>query len=107
MDRSFTLDQFSYTTWGNPALVAFLFFFINEPAPPELYPFPLPDPLPIFPRNQPLHVVVVQEVLLPHPRVHDGRESLAVEIAAQPFLDRGAESLLGAMDDLLGQDPGH
>src|SRR2546430_16920565 len=24
------------------------FFFFNEPAPPEIYPLPLPDPLPIF-----------------------------------------------------------
>src|SRR5258708_694499 len=25
------------------------FFFLNDPAPPEIYPLPLPDPLPIFP----------------------------------------------------------
>src|SRR2546429_7038890 len=25
------------------------FFFLNEPAPPEIYPLPLPDPLPILP----------------------------------------------------------
>src|SRR5256885_16975702 len=27
--------------------VSFIFFFLNDPAPPELYPLPLPDPLPI------------------------------------------------------------
>src|SRR2546430_15297310 len=26
----------------------FSFFFFNDPAPPELFPFPLHDPLPIF-----------------------------------------------------------
>src|SRR2546429_507550 len=26
---------------------AFLFFFLNDPAPPEIYPLPLHDPLPI------------------------------------------------------------
>src|SRR3989475_9479536 len=26
------------------------FFFFNDPAPTEIYPLPLPDPLPIYPR---------------------------------------------------------
>src|SRR5256885_12376373 len=28
----------------------FFFFFLNDPAPPDIYPLPLHDPLPIFPR---------------------------------------------------------
>src|SRR2546429_9882432 len=27
----------------------FLFFFLNDPPPPKIYPLPLPDALPIFP----------------------------------------------------------
>src|SRR2546430_15107511 len=27
------------------------FFFFNEPAPPDIYPLPPPDPLPIYPRT--------------------------------------------------------
>src|SRR5256886_15279597 len=29
-------------------LLSLFFFFFNDPAPPELFPFPLHDPLPIF-----------------------------------------------------------
>src|SRR2546422_7617359 len=29
-------------------LIIFTFFFFNDPAPPEIYPLSLPDPLPIF-----------------------------------------------------------
>src|SRR2546423_15669567 len=31
----------------------FFFFFLNDPATPEIYPFPLPHPLPISPRFDP------------------------------------------------------
>src|SRR5256884_207500 len=31
----------------NNSFIVFFFFFFNNPAPPEIYPFPLPDPLPI------------------------------------------------------------
>src|SRR5256885_10628648 len=37
--------------------VSFLFFFLNDPATPEIYPLPLPDALPIFEPGVPeLHV---------------------------------------------------
>src|SRR2546430_17674900 len=35
----------SYRISSSPSL--FLFFFFNDPAPPEISPFPLPDALPI------------------------------------------------------------
>src|SRR5258708_15704067 len=30
-----------------PSSPSFFFFFLNDPAPPEIYPLPLPDPFPI------------------------------------------------------------
>src|SRR2546421_11052521 len=32
----------------HPRCFRSLFFFFNDPAPPEFYPFPLPDALPIY-----------------------------------------------------------
>src|SRR5256885_16955733 len=29
-----------------PIQISFVFFFLKDPAPPEIYPLPLPDPLP-------------------------------------------------------------
>src|SRR3954462_10051686 len=34
---------------GRPRFTLDVFFFLNDPAPPEIYPLPLPDALPIFP----------------------------------------------------------
>src|SRR3989440_272906 len=48
--------------------VVFSFFFFNNPAPPEIYPLPLPDPLPISERPLPRH----RQVLRPHHRVELG-----------------------------------
>src|SRR3989441_6185490 len=39
-------SSFFFLLWLLPLLM-FLFFFFNDPAPPEIYPLPLPDALPI------------------------------------------------------------
>src|SRR5256885_15292006 len=36
---------------------AFSFFFLNDPAPPEFYPLPHPDALPIFPRDYDMEII--------------------------------------------------
>src|SRR5256885_16357808 len=41
----------NFTIWDTLSfhlLMEGLFFFLNVPAPPEIYPLPLPDPLPIL-----------------------------------------------------------
>src|SRR3989337_489570 len=46
---------------GRGIVCAFFFFFLNDPAPPEIYPLPLPDALPIsLPPQAPRHCVVPQ-----------------------------------------------
>src|SRR5256885_1462499 len=42
-------------------MLAYHFFFFNDPAPPDIYPLPLPDPLPIF----------VAEARRPRPDEHE------------------------------------
>src|SRR5260370_195150 len=37
-----------------PTFHQFFFFFLNDPAPPEISPLPLPDPLPISKKSTPL-----------------------------------------------------
>src|SRR2546422_9340776 len=43
----FFFNLTEHTAKSPVVLPFFLFFFLNDPAPPEIYPFPLPAPLPI------------------------------------------------------------
>src|SRR2546421_13100182 len=45
-------------------LLSFLFFFFNDPAPPEIYPLPLHDALPIF-RIPPLVIAAEDDPFVP------------------------------------------
>src|SRR5260370_1448062 len=52
LSSSASVFLFSYTYYlffPCPSPPLFFFFFFNDPAPPEISPFPLHDPLPIFP----------------------------------------------------------
>src|SRR5256885_16939107 len=53
----------------------FLFFFLNYPAPPEIYPLPLPAPLPI---NAPEQRTGVLDP--PAGPLHDAHEGVRVEV---------------------------
>src|SRR2546430_16583559 len=65
------------------------FFFFNDPAPPEIYPLPLPAPLPILDRRD-LHDVADLEAIGATRRENDRR--------------KGDESSIGIQNRLQGGD---
>src|SRR2546422_4433950 len=47
MDLKFCLDFYRFSFLTTRTFVFYFFFFLNDPAPPEIYPLSLPDALPI------------------------------------------------------------
>src|SRR2546430_12668768 len=64
------------------------FFFFNDPAPPEIYPLPLPAPLPILDRRD-LHDVADLEAIGATRREDDRRKGDESSIGIQNRLQRG------------------
>src|SRR2546422_8706798 len=48
MDLKFCLDFYRFSFLTTRTFVFYFFFFLNDPAPPEIYPLSLPDSLPIL-----------------------------------------------------------
>src|SRR2546425_6881423 len=74
-----------------------LFFFFNDPAPTEIYPLSLHDPLPIF-TPQPLH--------LAEPVQHDRRRDRVQPRGELRLPPKRAEPLEGAHEGVLRELPG-
>src|SRR2546422_6522863 len=80
------------------------FFFLNDPAPPEISPFPLPDPLPI-PRLRAQQPVGSSSGELGHlvgaGAVAEGEHGLDAELA--PLLEQRPAGQAGAAPAQLGE----
>src|SRR5256885_16362129 len=95
-DFSFVLGGYAYTVCVGlhccpiaRSCFNFFFFFLKDPAPPEIYPFPLPDALPIFPeprrlRRRGLALLVVELVDDREPRRSRARRSRAANRTEDP-----------------------
>src|SRR5256886_17052943 len=62
------------TAHTNRSVLLYLFFFLNDPAPTEIYPFPLPAALPIWARRYRRHEGPdeARELLFRRERLHPG-----------------------------------